>query len=422
MIIFLVSLSLFSEVVYAMAADCAVEPSTENYIGVRYKAFLVEDELSETGWLIIFAGSGFTKNSEYQPHFIDLMIKAGWADLYDDGLCAPGFPPVRQTLKTFTIQLGLSDYEDPLGIWDNDIAAWSENPDVFPRMFTNIDSTDPKAADKIMTELQVDKVGQLEGREIEVIFERGDVVRLPRDRNYYCDPDQSCKCNAQDDILYREWIATVKVPSLNFSSSVRFYINADQGDKITGFNTLNLMWENPGKPAFKSDRLKIIFYDLEVKTLSGEWRKAERFLVDYRTPYNELPLDEDKRLVGGYRKVNFMGKPAIEVSFGYGYTDYVQDKDPTDYEKSLETKGVIDLEHPLGSPSSSLVLRVLDQSKEPLPNISVGIDGNKAGLTDTNGEIIVRGLYPGYHIISLTGFNVTKELLVELPDNEPILD
>ena len=192
--------------------------------------------------MIIFAGSGFTKNGEYQPHFIDLMIKAGWADLYDNGLCAPGFPVVRQTLRTFTIQLGLSDYEDWLmGIWDNDIAAWSENPEVFPLMFTNIDSTDPKAADKIMAELQVDKVGRLEGREIEVILERGGIVRLPRDANYYSDPDQSCRCCAQDDILYREWIATVKIPSLNFTSSVRFYINASQGDKITGFNTLNLM-------------------------------------------------------------------------------------------------------------------------------------------------------------------------------------
>ena len=48
-ILFLVSLSMISTMAFSMAADCQVEPSAENYIGVRYKAFLVEDELSKTG-------------------------------------------------------------------------------------------------------------------------------------------------------------------------------------------------------------------------------------------------------------------------------------------------------------------------------------------------------------------------------------
>jgi hypothetical protein len=40
-------------VVYGMAGDCALEPTGENYIGVRYKALLVEDELSETHWVLL---------------------------------------------------------------------------------------------------------------------------------------------------------------------------------------------------------------------------------------------------------------------------------------------------------------------------------------------------------------------------------
>jgi len=43
------------------------------------------------------------------------------------------------------------------------------------------------------------------------------------------------------------------------------------------------------------------------------------------------------------------GKPAIEASFGYGYTDYVIDKDPNNYDPSYENRGVIDLQHPEGT-------------------------------------------------------------------------
>jgi hypothetical protein len=337
-----------------MAADCAVEPTGEDYIGVRYKALLVEDELSETGWLIVFAGSGFTVNGEYQPHFIDLMIKGSWASLYDDPLCARGFPPVRDNWDNFTIQFGLSDYEDTFYGWihENDIAAWAQDSELFPRMFTNIDSSDPEAPDKIMAEYQVDRGGTLEGREIEVSFVRGEMVTLTQDINYYMDPDleggQFCQPNSQDDISYRHWVATLSVPSLGIDSSVDFYINATQGDKLIGTNTLNLMLENPGRPVIESDRFKVIIFDPEVKKTSGEWERVERFLVDYRTPQSELPLNEQGVLVGGYRKVDYEGEAALEISFGYGYTDYVADGNLNDYEPSVATKGVIDLRYPVG--------------------------------------------------------------------------
>jgi len=335
-----------------MAADCAIEPTGENYIGVRYRALLAEDELSETGWLILFAGSGFTVNGEYQPHFIDLMIKGSWVSLHDDPLCARGFPPVRETRDNFTIEFGLSDYEDAFygTIHENDIGAWSQNPQLFPRRYSNIDSIDPQAADKIMVEYQVDQGGSLEGREIEVSFVRGEVVTLSQSINYYMDPDlegsQFCQPNSQDNIQYRHWIATLKAPSLSIDSSVDFYINATQGDKLIGTNTLNLMWENPGRPAIESDRFRVIIFDPEVQRTNGEWVRVSRFLVDHRTPQNELPLNGQGVLVGGYRKVNYKGKAALEISFGYGYTDYVRDGNLNDYDP-IATRGVIDLRYPV---------------------------------------------------------------------------
>lgn len=335
---------LFIGKVNAMAADCAVQPSGENYIGVKYKALLAEDQLPKTGWLLLFCGSGFTMNGEYQPHFIDLMIKSSWASLYDDALCAAGFPPVRETRKNFTIQFGLSDYEDST-TQDNDIAAWSQDPQLFPRMFTNIDNFDPEAPDKIMAEYQVDRGGTLEGREIEVSFERGEITRLPMDKNYFMDPDNGNKPNSQADILYREWTATLTVPSLGVNSSVYFYINASQGDKLIGTNTLNILWESPGpgKPAVDTDKFKVIIFDPQVKTLDGKWRNATNFTLDIRTPLSELAFNEKGQLVAGYRQTFYKGFPAIETSFGYGRTDYILDKDPTNYEPSDATKALIDL-------------------------------------------------------------------------------
>jgi len=218
-------------------------------------------------------------------------------------------------------------------------------------MFTNIDSSDPPAPDKIMAEYQVDRGGTLEGRETEVSFARGEVVTLTQDMNYYMDPDleggQSCQPNRQDDISYRHWVATLSVPSLGIDSSVDFYIDAAQGDKLIGTNTLNLMWENPGRPTIEGDRFKVVIFDPEVKKTSGEWERVDRFLVDYRTPQSELPPNEQGVLVGGYRKVNYKGEAALEISFGYGYTNYVVDGNLDDYEPSAATKGVIDLRYPV---------------------------------------------------------------------------
>ena len=332
--------------IYGMAVDCQLAPTGENYIGIRYKAWLAEDELSETQWLLLFGESGFTMNGEYQPHFIDLMIKGSWAAIYDDELCADGSPPVQQTWDNFTIEFGLSDYEDG-SIQDNDIGAWTLDPILLPRRYSNIDSQNPTAADKIMVEYQVDEAGTLEGREIEISFVRAEQTYLPQNQNYFMDPDLEgvnlCTPNSQDDILYRRWIATLKVPSLGINSSVDFYINASQADKITQYNTLNFMWENPGRPAIESDKFKVIIFDPEVKTTSGEWKKATKFLVDLRTPDNELPYNDNGELVGGFRKVKYNGSPALEASFGYGYTDYVIDGNPNDYESSNDTKAVIDL-------------------------------------------------------------------------------
>jgi len=327
-----------------MAADAAVAPTGENYLGVRYKAALIEDEVSETGWVLLFGGNGFTRDGEYQPHFMDLMMKGGWASGYDDPLCSDGFPPTTGR-SNFGIQFGLSDYEDGT-VQDNDIAAWSRDPELLPRMFTNIDSREPQAPDKLMAEYQVDRGGALEGREIEISFVRAEATQLPRDQNYFMDPDNGCRMNSQADVVYRRWIATLRIPSLSVDSSVDFYVNAEQADKILGANTLNFMWESPGPkpPAVETDRFKVIIFDPEVQTTSGQWRRATRFLIDYRTPLSELPLNDRGQLVGGYRKVSYNGRPAIEASFGYGYTDYVVDGDLTDYERSEASKAVIDLE------------------------------------------------------------------------------
>ena len=371
-----------------MAADCALEPTGENYIGVRYKALLAEDELSETGWVILFGGNGFTVHGEYQPHFMDLMIIGSGASLYDDPLCDRGFPPFRDIWDNFSIQFGLSDYEDSFYGWihENDIAAWTQDPQLFPRMYTNIDSVDPQAPDKIMATYQVDKGGTLEGKEIEVSFVREEVTSLPQDMNYFMDPDLEegglfCRPNSQDDILYRHWVATLKVPSLGINSSVDFYINASQGDKINGANTLNFIWENPGRPAIESDKFKVIIFDPEVKTTSGEWEKATRFLVDLRTPQNELPLNDKGELVGGFRKVNYKGRPAIEASFGYGYTDYVIDGNPNDYELSNATKGVIDLRYPANEPP---IASFTYSPKHPVVNQTISFNASPSYDPDGN--------------------------------------
>jgi len=105
-LIFITVIAVLPKFVFAMAHDCQYMPSVENYLGVRYRAVLVEDELSETGWVLLFGGNGFTKAGEYEGHFVNLMIKAGWADIWCNGDCAPGFPIPRRTYKVFTICMG----------------------------------------------------------------------------------------------------------------------------------------------------------------------------------------------------------------------------------------------------------------------------------------------------------------------------
>ena len=379
-----------------MAADCRVEPSGENYIGVRYKALLVEDELSESDWTLLFAGSGFTSNGEYQPHFIDLMIKAGWANQYSDPLCSS---VVSGSSDRFTIEFGLSDYEDSLYGWidDNDIAAWTRDPWLFPRFFTNIDSSDPAAADKIMTEYQVDRGGALEGREIEVSLVRAEVTTLPQDQNYYMDPDLEgellCSPNSQDDITYRHWIATLGIPSLGIERSVDFYIDSTQGDKLRGTETLNFMWETPGRPVIESDKYKVIIYEPEVKTTSGHWIKASRFLVDIRTSPDHLPLI-DGELAAGYRKTTYNGLPAIEASFGYGYTDYVTDGDLYDYEPSTATMGVIELDYP-----TDVSGRVVQPNRQGFAGALVQT-GSYSDVSDEQGVYEILDLEPGVHTLT----------------------
>ena len=341
-----------------MTIDCHLEPNGENYIGVRYKAYLAAGELSETGWVIIYGGNGFSQNGEYQPHFMDLMIKASWATLYEDGLCAKASPTPDATWDNFSLQYGLSDYEDD-SIQDNDIGAWSNSPDLFPRMFAGHDASNPESMDKIMVEYQPNKGGIIDGREIIVSLERAEQTYLSQNQNYFMDPDlpgaQECTPNSQANILYRRWRATFKVPSLGVDCSVDFYINAEQGDKITGDNTLNFLWDNYGRPNIENDKFKVIIYEPEVKTLSGGWKAAERFRVDIRTAEQDLPRDINGNLAAGYRKVKYNDDWALEASFGYGYDDYVLDGNPNDFESSNATKALIDLTEDEDPPKPILV-------------------------------------------------------------------
>jgi hypothetical protein len=392
------------------AADLQLYPSDENYLGVRYKALLLEDYLPNTGWVLLFGGNGYTYNGEYEGHFTNLMIKAGWADSWRHLTCASGFPAPEKSFKAFTIYMGLDDYEDR-STQDNDIAAFSHNPEILPLRFTNIDSTSPEAADSIAAEYRIDKGGFLEGREIEVSLVRAELTKLPKDGNYFVDPDNGCKPNSQADILYRRWIATLSVSSLGINASVSFYINASQGEYILGQNTLNFMWENPDRPSVETDRYKVIIFDPEVLTETGEWKKALVFLADYRTPPEHLPLDKEGHLLAGYRKVNYKGKPAIEASFGYGYTDYVKDGNLTWYEKSLDTKGIIDLSTLWGSDNCSIIIIAKSDAL-------VYVNGEYKGKTNSTGALVIPSLFPGYHELKITAGGTVESALIYLSPGE----
>ena len=155
----------------------------------------------------------------------------------------------RRRMKRWTLfgfEIGLSDYEDGSGNWDNDIGMWPQDPALFPRRFTNIDSFDPQAADKIMAEYQVYEGGDLYGKQIHVELVRQEETTLSPSINYYKDPDNGCAPNSQDNILYRRWTVTFEVPSDGTSSVVDLYVNASQAAAIAYNGALNFLWENPG--------------------------------------------------------------------------------------------------------------------------------------------------------------------------------
>jgi len=328
-------------VIDCWAEDVGPQVSTENYIGVRYKATLIEDATTNTGFMLLFCGTAFTSTGDYQPHFFDMMIKSGkdMAAIYKDELCPT---VINQARSEFGFEFGVSDYEDPK-LTDNDIGMWSHDPLLFPRTFANVDTANPDAADKAEAEYQVNVGGPLQGKEIQVSLERGREERLPRAKNFFMDPDDNGTPRSHADILYRHWVATFSVVENKARGVVDVYVNASQAAYLRGNAILNVLWENPGQMQLRKDRFKVVMYDVEVKTTEGKWRPIRRFLVDYHSPKKDLPLDEQGRMLGGFRRVDFKGRPALEASFGYGYSDYVVDKDPTQYEKSSSTMGVITL-------------------------------------------------------------------------------
>lgn len=116
---------------HGWSIDCRVEQTPENFHGVRYKALLVRGELSSTEWVILFGASGFSGGGEYQRHFADLMIKGSWAQSHADALYAAGGPPAA-FIDDFGFEIGLSDYEDVIGVLGNDIGMWSDDPAFLP--------------------------------------------------------------------------------------------------------------------------------------------------------------------------------------------------------------------------------------------------------------------------------------------------
>lgn len=333
----------------AVAIDCWVErcladPAPENFIGWRYKAALVQADLPRTKGMLLFNGCAFTSKSGAEPHTFDMMIKAGpTAMIYDDGLCGLAVSTYKEVRDEFGFEFGLSDYEDPQGRPDNDIGLWSRNARLFPRLFSNIDVANTRAPDKAEAEYQVTNGGALLGKVIEASLQRAEATRLSRQTNYYMDPDSGCRPNSQTDITYRHWIATFRVPALKLESTVDAYVNAAQADYICG-NTINLMWENPSGPVYASgDHFKVIIFDIQVQTVAGQWRPVTHLLVDYRAPKAQFPFDSQGRLLAGFRKATYNGRPALEVSFGYGNTDYVKDGDLTKPETGSRTMGRITL-------------------------------------------------------------------------------
>lgn len=313
------------------AIGCRAERSSEGYTGVRYKFICLEQELSETKWVLLFGGNKFSQDGKRPlPHSVDLMIKVSHSKVYADGACWPDLNLQHVTLDECGFQFGVIDNEDARGLTDNDIAIWSADPLLFPRQFANIDAPEWKtsAGDKIMAEYQVQRGGKLDNVEVSISFVRAEETRLARDKNYFVDPDDNRRPASHADILYRRWVGTFEVPSRRLKTTVDCYVNAEQGKYLLGKEVLNFMWENKGRARIESDHFRVIIFDPEVQRLSGEWVPVKRFFVDWRTAEWELPRDRDGRFLGGFRPCVYRGKPALEASFGYGLTDYVIDRDP----------------------------------------------------------------------------------------------
>jgi hypothetical protein len=84
---------------FGWAIDCRVEQTSENFLGVRYKAKLVHNELSSTGWTILFGTSGLSYDGEYRGHFIDLMVKVGRSSTLTACAQRGSLPPFRLTIS-----------------------------------------------------------------------------------------------------------------------------------------------------------------------------------------------------------------------------------------------------------------------------------------------------------------------------------
>lgn len=86
-----------------------------------------------------------------------------------------------------------------------------------------------------------------------------------------------------------------------------------------------------------------MIFEPAAKTETGEWVPITRFASDLRSPLGEYPTDAQGNIVAGLRKVEYRGKPALESSMGYRYTDYIRDSDVVNYDSSVATIGVVDL-------------------------------------------------------------------------------
>jgi hypothetical protein len=347
LLVLLVFLTIGLPRTFATGARCRGEIDLDaNYVGVRFKALLVDNDLSKTG-VLLFNSCGFTKRGEHQPHFFHMMIKAINSRQFTDGLCLGSGKHAQKKIKDFGFMFALQNFEDKKR-QINDIAAWTHDPRLFPRLCANIDSYLPEAADEVVAEYQVKTGGSLKGREIHVQLERAGTTRLGNDRVYFYDPDLPGDRHGSPakmaDIEYRKWVATFRVPSRKIDATIDFYLNAEQGEFIRGRHLIDFAWEDFRRPAVTTDHFKVLFFAIEAKTVAGVWVPIRKFRVDYYGPnIEDHAVDKQGRLLAGYRRTTHENQSAIEASFGYGHSDYGIDGDVTKHEWGKPTVGWLDL-------------------------------------------------------------------------------